>query len=404
MSKNVQNTVAKVASGASKAATQVSAAVNKVASQVPAAVNKTLSSVKTVVASAATDVRQAAASTVNNVKLTAVTVSKNVQNAVTNVASGASKMATQVSAVISKTVTQVAKQVAPTVNKTLSSVKQVVASAATEVRQAAASTVNTVKITAVTVSKNVQNTVTNMASGVSKAATNASATVSKTVNSAVNAVSEKAKKINVADTVNGFQTGLDVAGLIPGAGELADGANALIYMAKGEKANAALSAAAMIPGIGSIGTVGKLVGKGKGLLDEGVSMAAHLGDDVRAVNKGKGKIDCPECTISRGKYPESAQHIEDAIKNGQPDTLTINRGGAKSNRRDSLKGLEKVQGKDLDEYPPAMFGEGGKGASVRPISPSDNRGAGSSMGHKLRQYPDGTKIRIKIRIRIKIDD
>ncbi|WP_088104232.1 NucA/NucB deoxyribonuclease domain-containing protein [Halalkalibacter urbisdiaboli] len=113
-------------------------------------------------------------------------------------------------------------------------------------------------------------------------------------------------------------------------------------------------------------------------------------------DKGKGNLDCPECTISRSKYPESAQHIEDAIKNGQPNTLTINRGGAKSNRRDSLKGHKKVQSKDLDEYPPAMFNEGGSGASVRPISPSDNRGAGSSMGHQLRQYPDGTKIRIKI--------
>jgi hypothetical protein len=120
----------------------------------------------------------------------------------------------------------------------------------------------------------------------------------------------------------------------------------------------------------------------------------NIGVSLRS--KGKGNLDCPECTISRSKYPESAQHIEDAIKNGQPDILTINRGGAKSNRRDSLKGLKKVQSKDLDEYPPAMFKEGGSGASVRPISPSDNRGAGSSMGHQLRQYPDGTKIRIKI--------
>ncbi|WP_410513272.1 hypothetical protein PaeBR_02035 [Paenibacillus sp. BR2-3] len=110
-------------------------------------------------------------------------------------------------------------------------------------------------------------------------------TVSKTVNSAVNTVSEKAKNITAAEAVNGFQTVLDVAGLIPGAGELADGANALIYLAKREKANAALSAAAMIPGIGSLGTVGKLLGKGKGMLDEGVEMAAHLGDDVRVVNK-----------------------------------------------------------------------------------------------------------------------
>lgn len=52
--------------------------------------------------------------------------------------------------------------------------------------------------------------------------------------------------------------------------------------------------------------------------------------------------------------------------------------------------------KDLDEYPPAMFEEGGEGASVRPISPSDNRGAGASMGNQLRQYPDGTQVKIRI--------
>ena len=100
--------------------------------------------------------------------------------------------------------------------------------------------------------------------------------------------------------------------------------------------------------------------------------------------------------ISRSKYPESSQHIEDAIKNGHPSILTIKRPGAKNNRRAALKGFSKVPGKDLDEYPPAMFEEGGKNASVRPISPSDNRGAGSSMGHKLRPYPDGTKVRFEI--------
>ncbi|WP_242992517.1 NucA/NucB deoxyribonuclease domain-containing protein [Ruminococcus sp. AM43-6] len=66
-------------------------------------------------------------------------------------------------------------------------------------------------------------------------------------------------------------------------------------------------------------------------------------------------------TLSREKYPESAKHIEDAIKNGQPRELTINRSGAKSNIKASLKGISKVSGKDLDEYPFAMCKEGGKG-------------------------------------------
>ncbi|MBU3157937.1 NucA/NucB deoxyribonuclease domain-containing protein [Clostridium estertheticum] len=111
---------------------------------------------------------------------------------------------------------------------------------------------------------------------------------------------------------------------------------------------------------------------------------------------GSGKADIVEVKISRSKYHESAKHIEDAIANGYPDVLTINGGGAKPNLRASLKGIDKVLGKDLDEYPPAMFEEGGKGASVRPINPSDNRGSGSSIGHKLRPYPNGTNIKYKI--------
>ena len=87
----------------------------------------------------------------------------------------------------------------------------------------------------------------------------------------------------------------------------------------------------------------------------------------------------------------------DAQEAGHPDILTIDRPGAKGRRKESLKGYDKVKGMDLDEYPPAMFKEGGSGASVRPVTPSDNRGAGSYIGNKLRKYLDGTKIRIRIK-------
>ncbi len=103
-----------------------------------------------------------------------------------------------------------------------------------------------------------------------------------------------------------------------------------------------------------------------------------------------------EISISKSKYPQSTKHIQDAIQSGQPDILTINRDGTKANRKASLAGIDKVKGYDLDEYPPAMFKEGGQGASVRPILPSDNRGAGAVIGMKLRPFPDGTRVRIII--------
>ena len=53
----------------------------------------------------------------------------------------------------------------------------------------------------------------------------------------------------------------------------------------------------------------------------------HVGEFRILVHNADYKI-----TLSREKYPESAKHIEDAIKNGQSRELTINRSGAKSNK------------------------------------------------------------------------
>lgn len=92
--------------------------------------------------------------------------------------------------------------------------------------------------------------------------------------------------------------------------------------------------------------------------------------------------------LFRGTYAYDA--------NGYPEILTIDRPSAKNNRRVSLKGIDKIPGKDLDEYPPAMSREGGIGASVRGINSSDNRESGSSAGDQLRGYPNGTKYRYNI--------
>ncbi|WP_232616678.1 RHS repeat-associated core domain-containing protein [Leptospira weilii] len=103
-----------------------------------------------------------------------------------------------------------------------------------------------------------------------------------------------------------------------------------------------------------------------------------------------------EIKISKSKYPESAKHVEDAQKSGKPSTLTIDRGGAKDRRRESLKGVERQPGKDRDEYPPALFKEGGKGSSVRNIPSSDNRGSGACLGNACKGLPNGSKVKITI--------
>ena len=103
----------------------------------------------------------------------------------------------------------------------------------------------------------------------------------------------------------------------------------------------------------------------------------------------------PVISISKTKYPQAALHIEEAQAAGHPEILTVNRPGSLVNRRLSLKGIKTKPEMDRDEYPPAMFAEGGSGASVKHIPSSDNRGAGSSMGKQLKGVPNGTKVKIK---------
>ena len=102
-----------------------------------------------------------------------------------------------------------------------------------------------------------------------------------------------------------------------------------------------------------------------------------------------------EIIVSRTDYPEAAKHIENAQRK-HPKVLTVKRSGKAARRREALRGKEPVKGKDRDEYPPAMFEEGGKGASVRPIDSSDNRGAGSCIGNQCRGLPDGAKVKIVV--------
>jgi RHS repeat-associated protein len=60
-------------------------------------------------------------------------------------------------------------------------------------------------------------------------------------------------------TSDAVHLGLDLIGMIPMFGEVADGANALIYLAEGNYKEAAISAAAMVPLAGSVVGAAKLI-------------------------------------------------------------------------------------------------------------------------------------------------
>lgn len=114
--------------------------------------------------------------------------------------------------------------------------------------------------------------------------------------------------------------------------------------------------------------------------------------DVDFGNTGTrtGEVVTLEFPVNR--YPKTAAHIQNAINKGESAVCTINRDGAEENREDSLRGIPTKKGFDRDEWPMAMCEEGGTGADIEYISPSDNRGAGSWVGNALEDYPDGTRV------------
>ena len=113
---------------------------------------------------------------------------------------------------------------------------------------------------------------------------------------------------------------------------------------------------------------------------------------LQSIAKTENKDDHVEVGVSRSKHPESAEHLEEAIKNGVNNKGTIDRKGASERRREKLKGTKTEKGKDRDEVLPAVIDN--DNFSIKHIGPSDNRGAGASIRHQIRNLPNGTKAKI----------
>lgn len=137
--------------------------------------------------------------------------------------------------------------------------------------------------------------------------------------------------------------------------------------------------------------------KGMAIAAVGMGVGAVTGGEGKALLKaGESKV-AKAVKVSESKYPETAAHIKDAQAAGQPSILTIDRGGADANRSAALAGHEPASpGNQLDEYPPAMFREGGSGASVREVGAGDNMGAGACIGNQCRGLPDGSTVQIQV--------
>lgn len=126
-----------------------------------------------------------------------------------------------------------------------------------------------------------------------------------------------------------------------------------------------------------------------------ISLAAYwFGEDGQwpPQHPAPGQSEVVKLEFPAERFPQTAKHIKEAIRKGHSAVCTIDRKEAEQNRKESLKGVPVKKGYDRDEWPMAMCSEGGSGADVKYISPSDNRGAGSWVGNQLEDFADGTRV------------
>jgi hypothetical protein len=97
-------------------------------------------------------------------------------------------------------------------------------------------------------------------------------------------------------------------------------------------------------------------------------------------------------SFSKTKYPNIRRHYEDAVADGWPTVLTLNRTGADSRRSRLLRRFTTRRGMDRDEYPPAVARANFR-ADVAYVPSSENRSHGARMGIKLRRFCNGTRFR-----------
>jgi hypothetical protein len=126
---------------------------------------------------------------------------------------------------------------------------------------------------------------------------------------------------------------------------------------------------------------------------------------------------CVTVDLNRKKHKVVLDHAWDAIKDGAPRRMHIDRKGADENRDESTGKVElwsrlplskrrkynpntgefdarrrykyAAEPHDRDEYPVAMSEEGGEDATIRYVRADENRDAGREMGLQLRGYKDG---------------
>lgn len=104
------------------------------------------------------------------------------------------------------------------------------------------------------------------------------------IHEAFNQVSGK-QQLDEISGMDALHVGLDLFGMVPGVGVLADLANAGIYTARGKKGMAGLSLLAAVPGVGQAATAGKLATKFGGRVGKAARAISPTGKTAKAAEK-----------------------------------------------------------------------------------------------------------------------
>jgi hypothetical protein len=109
---------------------------------------------------------------------------------------------------------------------------------------------------------------------------------------------------------------LDIVGMLPAVGEAADGANGLWYLGEGDKLNAGLSGAAMIPFAGWAASAAKTGKRAAKSLEEGAREAKQVAGDVPSADPNtvyrapkRGNKDMEERGPDPANHPDVGRHL-----------------------------------------------------------------------------------------------
>ena len=161
------------------------------------------------------------------------------------------------------------------------------------------------------------------------------------------------QNITEISVMDGIHMGLDVLGMAPVVGAVADLTNAALYGAKGQKGMAALSLGAAIPGVGQAATAGKYLSKIPGLSKAAKALTPTTrasAKATKAAEKAKDLSKSADAAYASSKTTlkstKAAKDVRDsAIKIGKAYKATKTAKTAAATKRLASRQATKTAGK-----------------------------------------------------------